>query len=122
MEFQRRRIPWQTDGDTVLRFDRQATGAAGARASHAHLLVGELNIAFARVFQHRLADIFFRPRAVRRLQRFVLDRVLELVVREIWWDEFEAEDGREYHQPDPENHFYGSHSVNAPPARVLTRL
>src|SRR5258707_581434 len=95
MEFQRSRIPRQAHRDTVLRFDREGARPAISRAGDMDLPASQLNIVFARVLHHRLANFLFRARAVSRLDRFILNEVLELIVREVRWDEFET-DGNHY--------------------------
>src|SRR6267378_3713109 len=117
MEFQRSRIPRQAHRDTVLRFDREGARPAISRAGDMDLPASQLNIVFARVLHHRLANFLFRARAVSRLDRFILNEVLELIVREVRWDEFET-DGNHYH-----HHRYAadcldrSHSQKKPAGR-----
>ena len=83
MEIEGGRVAWQFDRNAVLDVNGETAIADPAHPRNMHLLGRQRNIVAAGLLDDGLANVVFRARAVSRLQRFGLDRILELVVREV---------------------------------------
>lgn len=91
MELQVGRVTGQFERNAVLAVNGDSAGAdPAARPRDMDLLVRQLDIVTVGLLDNGRANVLFRARGVGGLQGFGLDRILELVVREIRWDDFNA--------------------------------
>src|SRR5580658_6237865 len=84
MKLKRSRVTGQVDRNAVIGFDVEAASAKATHPRYLHLLGRERNIVVAGLLNHGVANVIFRAGAVRCLKGFGLDRILELVVCEVW--------------------------------------
>src|ERR1035441_1578472 len=82
MEVQGSRISGQVERYAVFGLDIERAGAESADPRHFHLLRRQGDVVFMGMFDHGLANVFFRAGGVSRLQSFFLERILKLVVGE----------------------------------------
>ena len=90
MEIDGCRVPGQFDGNAVIGFDAENAIAEPARPSNLHLLGRQRNVVVAGLLDDGCANVLFRTRAIGCLQRFGLDRILKLVIREERRDDLDA--------------------------------
>src|SRR6202011_6358291 len=90
MELDSGRVAGQVERNAVVGFNRESASAEPAHPRNTHLLWRQRNIVVAGMLDDGIPNVFFRARAVGRLQGLGLDLILKLVVREVWRGELDA--------------------------------
>src|ERR1700738_558716 len=109
MELKSGRVAGQINWNTVVGVNGESASAEPADPRNMHLLRSQRNIIVAGMFDDGFANVFFRTRSVGPLQRFGLDLIFKLIVREEWRDQLDAHQSQHPEDGYAEDQFQSCH-------------